>query len=388
MKIIFAIILTCLFVSVAKTAEECIWFDAKINGQPVRFAFDTGTGANFLVYSTTATRLGLKVTPPNTNQKLDTGETAFGTTESCNLNVGVTNARTSLGVVEMPTFATPPGDGLVGWPALSNNVLYVDVAADTVDLLTNVPIDISKWTQFRIHDSDDLTLELSANKSKKLILAIDSGSGFGVKLNSQKWIDWKSSHKNQPFTFESYYTPNPGLVIREESWADKISLDSLTLTDVPVMEADSTDTVLHSSPQTQYEATLGLAALKRLDMIIDGKRGIAYLRPKKTPPLPYQHNRLGADFLPTGSNDDLIAHVVNGGPAYEAGIRNGDIVLKEGERDVTKWRTDTNPPPKIRPVKQPAGTKLELTLKRGDKIFKTTAILRNILPPDAPKNSN
>jgi S1-C subfamily serine protease len=134
------------------------------------------------------------------------------------------------------------------------------------------------------------------------------------------------------------------------------------------------------------EATL--AALKRLDIIIDGKRGIAYLRPKRTPPLPYLHNRLGADFLPANSSDDLIAHVVNGSPAYEAGIRNGDVVLKEGDRDVTKWRTDTNPPPEIRPVQQPAGTKLELTLKRGGKIFKTTAVLRNILPPDATKNSN
>jgi PDZ domain/Aspartyl protease len=388
MKIIFAIILACLCLNNTEAAEERIWFNAKINGQPVRFAFDTGTDANFLLYSTTAKRLGLKVTPPNPNQKIDPGKTAFGTTESCNLDVGVTNARTSLGVIEAPTYAIMPGDGLVGWPALSNNIIHLDVAADIIDLLTNVPIDTSKWTQFCIPDSDDLTLELSANKNTKLILAIDSGSFFGVKLNSQKWSDWKSSHKNQPSTFESYYTPNPGFVIIEESWADKISMGSLTLTDVPVMEADSTDSVLHSSPQLQYEATLGLAALKRLDMVIDGKRAIAYLRPKKTPPLPYQHNRFGADFLPTGSNDDLIAHVVPDGPAYEAGIRNGDIVLKEGDRDVTKWRTDTNPPPAIRPVQQPAGTKLELTLKRGDKIFKTTAILRNILPPDAVKNSN
>ena len=103
------------------------------------------------------------------------------------------------------------------------------------------------------------------------------------------------------------------------------------------MEAGSSDVALHSSPQTKYEATLGLAALKRLDIVIDGKHGIAYLRPKKTPPLPYQHNRLGADFIPQDShNDDLIAHVANGSPAYEAGIRDGDILLKEGEKDVHK----------------------------------------------------
>jgi C-terminal processing protease CtpA/Prc len=103
--------------------------------------------------------------------------------------------------------------------------------------------------------------------------------------------------------------------------------------------------------------------------------------------LPYKHNRLGAVFVPRDlQSDDLIAHVIVGSPAYEAGLQDGDILLKEDGRDVTNWRTGGTPNTPFR--EQPAGTKLELTLKRGDKIFKTTAVLRNILPPDAPKNSN
>jgi S1-C subfamily serine protease len=181
-----------------------------------------------------------------------------------------------------------------------------------------------------------------------------------------------------------------GLVIKEESWAKEISLGPLTLTDVPIMEADSSEIALMKSfPDTRYEATFGLAALKRLDIIIDGKRGVAYLRFKKTPSLPYEHNRLGAAFVPRDpKNDDLVAHVVDGSPAYEAGIRNDDVLLKIGELDATKWRTDPKVLPLSRFWNSPAGTKLELTLKRGDKVFKTTAVLRNILPPDAPKNSN
>jgi S1-C subfamily serine protease len=154
------------------------------------------------------------------------------------------------------------------------------------------------------------------------------------------------------------------------------------------MEANPTDVALGSSPQAQYQATIGLTALKRLNIIIDGNHGIAFLRSKQTPPLPYEHNRLGAVFVPPDmQSDHIIAHVIVGSPAYEAGIRDGDVLLKEGEQDVTNWRD-----PKIKinsPFReQPAGTKLELTLKRGDKVFKTTAVLRNILPPDAPKNSN
>jgi hypothetical protein len=61
--------------------------------------------------------------------------------------------------------------------------------------------------------------------------------------------------------------------------------------------------------------------------------------------------------------------------------------LKEGKQDVTNWR-DPNIKINTPFSEQPAGTKLELTLKRGDKVFTTTAVLRNILPPDASKNSN
>ena len=178
-----------------------------------------------------------------------------------------------------------------------------------------------------------------------------------------------------------------GLLVSEEMWTQKIALGPLGLTDVSVLEADpGLDGFFHSAGM-QFEATLGFAALKRLEVIIDGKRGIAYCRPRPTPPLPYEHNRLGAVFAPHDlQSDDLVAHVVDGSPAYEAGIRDGDILLRVDGRDVTRWRSGATPNTPFR--EQSAGTKFELTLRRGDKIFQTTAVLRNILPPDAPKNSN
>jgi hypothetical protein len=389
MKTIFAIILACFCEIIAKADNERIFIDAKINGKPVRFAFDTGTGIPFFLYSTTARKFNLKVTPPPPDYQSGPGGTTFGLTVLCNLDFGTTHSMTYLGVVEIPQYLEPPEDGALGWPAISNNIFSINCIADTLNFYTNLPNGSASWIKFPIQTiSGDLTLELS-NQGQRKIVALDTGSDDGVKLNPQKWRAWKAIHTNQPMTLEAYYTPNPGWVVTEESWADKISLGPLTLTDVPVMEADSADIALYSSPQTKFEATLGFVALKRLDIIIDGKHGVAYLRPKKTPALPCEHNRLGAVFVPHDlQSDDLIAHVIIGSPAYEAGIRDGDILLKENGRDLTKWRTDTSPPPKISPVRQPAGTKLKLTLKRGNKIFKTTAVLRNILPPDAPANSN
>ncbi len=119
---------------------------------------------------------------------------------------------------------------------------------------------------------------------------------------------------------------------------------------------------------------LGVAALKRVELIIDNQQNVARFQPVQSPPALYQHNRLGAVFIPSNSNStNLIACVANDSPAYNAGIRDGDILLNR----------EVNGNFELLP-----GTKLKLTLKRGDKIFTTTAVLRNILPPDKPKNSN
>jgi C-terminal processing protease CtpA/Prc len=85
---------------------------------------------------------------------------------------------------------------------------------------------------------------------------------------------------------------------------------------------------------------------------------------------------------------DLVARVINGSPAFAAGIRNGDVLLKVGGLDATKWRTD----PKVLPLSRfwegPPGTRLELTLKRGASTFKSTPVLRQILSPDTGSPAN
>src|SRR5208283_2607688 len=109
---------------------------------------------------------------------------------------------------------------------------------------------------------------------------------------------------------------------------------ALLLTDVPVGEANPAQFTLGAAG---YQASLGLAALKRLDMVVDGGHGVAYLRLRRADAPPYEHNRLGAVFVPPEVHqNDLVAHVVPHGPAYEAGIRDGDVLLKIDKLDVTE----------------------------------------------------
>ncbi len=155
-------------------------------------------------------------------------------------------------------------------------------------------------------------------------------------------------------------------------------LGSLELTDVVVEEAVPLPASL-GIPPTEEVASLGMAALKRLDLVVDGKRGIAYLRPKKTPAPPPSNPPHGpsAAFAPRDENsDDLVARVANASPAYAAGIRDGDVLLKIGERDVAKWRADPDFPRLAFPTSARQGateTKLKLTLQRGEATLSATA---------------
>lgn len=297
-RFLLAIILLFVCVFGVRAEDERIWCsDVKVNGQPVRIIFDTGSDLPIVLFSTTAERLGLKVLPPDLSGHLKPGEVRVRLTEECRLDIGTTNLKTAVSVVELPSYLRGL-DGIFGWPLIRQNILQIDAMKDTVEFLQNAPSDPA-WIKIGLlTNSDYLDLEIPDKNGTKTILSVDTGSPEGLKLAPPIWRNWKAAHTNSPFTLSAYFTQALGLVIKEESWAKEISLGPLTLTDVPIMEADSADITLGSLPDTRYEATFGLAALKRLDIIIDGKRGVAYLQFKKTAPLPYEHNRLGAVFVP------------------------------------------------------------------------------------------
>lgn len=382
--VILVVLLLCRHAASPAEAEKRIRFDAKVNGQPVRFIFDTGASSPITLLSPAAHRLGLKVVPAN--YRPDPGHVACGKTETCNLDLGTTNIRISLNVFELPDYLyrAKEMDGVLGWPLLEEHIFAIDAISDTLVFYDHVPPKTAGWIKFQVQtNSGILALELQGEKRAKAIVVVDTGHDGGIIVHPKKWQTWKQTHTNLPITLDASYMPGAGLVVKEESFAHEIALGSLVITDVPVSEANQAQ--IATDPN--FEVSLGLAALKRLEIIIDGEQKVAYLHPRSTPASPYPHNRLGAVFVPRNlQEDDLVAEVIDGSPASTAGIRNGDNLLKIGNLDVTRWRTDPNVLPLSRFWDSPAGTKLELTLKRGDNTFITTATLRNILAPAAPKD--
>jgi Aspartyl protease/PDZ domain len=386
-RFLVGMILLCFPVIVANATDESIWLDVKINGQPVRFVFDTGAGG-LLITRDAADRLGLKIiNAPHTCQP-PPGLVDIGWTEKCRVTLWNKTIKTRLIVGGIPKGADLDCDGLVGWPSVNKRIFSIDAATQSVKFLERVPEEAAAWTKLRVQaNSDLLNLEIPMPDGKTAIISLDTGRASGVDLNPPERREWELAHTNQPTTMSGVYFACAGIMTAEETWAHKIALGPLELMEVPVEMIHATKPAYRFLWPSGAMATLGLAAMNQLDIIIDGKHNMAYLRPKNTPPLPYEHNRLGAAFVPRDSqNDDLVAQVADGSPAYEAGIRNGDVLSEIDGRDVTNWRISKQPNSPF--CDEPAGTKLELTLKRGDKVFKTTVVLRNILPPDPPKHLN
>lgn len=351
---------------------------AQINGKPATLALDTGAECLFL-FKPAASRLGINSDGVPSDTGRQDGKFPVLETKPYEVTLFNTTHKMPLFVTD---FSVPMDvDGVAGWPLFKNSIFQIDADGQVVKSLPEVPQEARQWTKLRVRRSSDvLCLEISAANKTGLVL-IDTGNNGGVSLNTERWQAWANAHPDRTKTLNAYYMGGSGVVIGEESWAEKLSLGSLVLNEVPVRPASASDVATGSS-QSPYQATLGLVALQRVDLIVDGKAGVAYVHPRTGPFRPYPYNRAGVVFTPRdpGHKDNtLVAHVLEGSPAYDAGIRNGDVVVAFNGQAPGKWKEG----PTGASTTHPAGTKLELTLRRGEETFNTVMVLKDLFPPAA-----
>ncbi len=366
----------------AKT-DDRVLLEVKVNGTSMRFGFDTGAGIETAIWRDTANKIGLKATEPSTDVKLAPGNVNMAISEPVTFELmGRTFPDSRLAVVDVP-FVDWDIQGLVGWPALRQNIWVLDLAENKVALVDQVPDETKNWTKYPLNLVEKvLVLQLpGADADHPAQLAIDTGNSGGVSLAPARWRDWKAAHPGPPVTYDSFYMPGSGFVAREIALADKWPLDRLTFANIIVRESNATEI---GSGGPHYAATLGIAALKQLVIVIDGHEGVAYVRNRAGVPPLAAYNRLGAVFMPRDEqSNDLIAQVAPGSPAADAGLRNGDLLETINARDVSHWRTQPDFS-LSQSFSQPAGTKLDLGLRRGQRTIHVTAVLRELFNSPQP----
>lgn len=363
-------------------AEEAdrIWVNGEINGQPVRLIFDTGA-ANPVLFKAAADRLKLTLHAPPANLQPQPGEVPFQVTEPVEFKVQKFAVRAPFSVFELPAYANEaPGDGILSLRAIPAKVYTFDVFNNKLDLSDTLPPEALNWPQFPLlTNTPMLGFTVGGEDPERVNVGVDSGAPDGVSLCPALWAKFLAKNGGQPATLTAYYNPGAGLVVKTQLWAKELVLGGLTLKDVPVQEMAALEDLPRLVPKNA--AWLGMFALRKLNLVVDETAHTVYARAQERPSLAFPQNQLGAVFAPLNpQSDTLLARVVPGSPAYEAGIRDGDELLKIEGEDFTNWRGRDGGPHKRFCTAKP-GTVMELTLKRAGKEFQAKPTLRCLIGP-------
>ena len=254
--------------------------NVRINDKPVCFVYDTGAGIT-LVHTRAAKRLGLKVTKPPASPKPPPGKVNFGQTELCRFAVGQETYWLRLATVHFPW---PWGglvdmDGVIGWPDLKDDFFAIDAADDAIKSVSKLPQDTNGWAQLPLYQpAGVLALEIPRADGKTGVLQVDTGNPEGVSLSPARWKEWRATHPHAHGGWQFNFMPGSGPAIGRQYEADDLAIGPLTWKRVTLRKARRTETNIADGGDV-FEASIGIAALRQLNLIIDRTNHMAYVRP-------------------------------------------------------------------------------------------------------------
>jgi tetratricopeptide (TPR) repeat protein len=262
---------------------------ATINNQSARLALDTGAAMTSL-FDTGADRLDVPTafTPPDFHVNGEDSNDAVVLSPPLDIAIGDQSFSAPLSIITFPwyqnwTLDWLGADGVIGWSQVRDNILVFDASSRTIRAVPTLPPETAGWLKYRILPTLQLRLEVPLGDGAFGHILIDTGSPEGVSLPQTAWSYWRDNHPNDRAVNRYYSMPGLKTIPTAEVWADKINIGQLTLTDVPIHPAQSIETA--NIPN--YAGTLGLYALTRLDLVLDGHTGFAYLHPRPPPGPPY-----------------------------------------------------------------------------------------------------
>ena len=346
--------------------ENRLTVDTKINGQDAIFAFDTGTYVSLVLFKQNIKRFNL-----NTSEQKRRKIAHF------EFEIGTSKLKAEALVIDSPPMDV---DGLIGWAFLKGKVWAVLWNDGTLVRIQSVPEQADSWIQIDLA-TDVPVLAFAGVRRGKDLIYIDTGDSGGVSLSAARWKRWLKEHPDAPMTQAGAWSPAlGGFSVVRQSWSDRMDLGALTIPGTTVSQA--------ANKWPRIEAVIGLEALSHFEVILDLKESRMYLKARDGYQIKPDYNRLGATFVPKSMDSaELVAKVLTNGPGYRCGIRNGDILLKVDDIDMTKWRDDPDIW-KSRFWYAEPGTRYNLELKRNGKKIALQVTLEEIFPVGRNKEKN
>ena len=187
-----------LLLLVGCRSPEAVRFrtDARINDQPVRFAYDTGAEASIL-FERSAKRLGLKIVKPPSSADPAPGKVKVGSTGLCRFSVGGETYTVKLRTLHLPwpVSRMVDMDGIIGWPDMRDDCIAIDALSQTICGVERAPADTNGWLRLSVYPRAGLlALQTPRADGKTGVWEVDTGNDGGVSLSPARWKEWRATH--------------------------------------------------------------------------------------------------------------------------------------------------------------------------------------------------
>ncbi len=312
---------------------EHIYLDGEVNGNPVTILLDSGAGATVLD-SALAAELGLEGTGSLPARGIGgTREFSFVEVPTYYAAGALVSDQTLAVMPLSEEFYPSTGemiDLIIGYDFLSRFVTRIDYGSETITLFNPDSFSI---------DSDDnsvlpaersmslLSIEAVLEDSVPVTLLLDTGAGGSIHLTPSFFEKHPEFLNNRP-VFETVIQGVGG----EESITG-FRVREITLGDYTV-PGGLCSSFNGGDIFSQYDGILGNAVLCRFVVYLDYSSGRIILEPSSLfeEGLPESLTGMGLEIE---DSNLLVSKVIQGSPAEEAGILEGDILLEVDGNPIT-----------------------------------------------------
>jgi hypothetical protein len=353
-----------------------VYVQATVNGKgPYTFIVDTG--GHTLISPRVAAEAGLQVVgegkTSGAGEKTETTgyaryrEIALGPVRLTDQPAFITN-------IYQPAIEGIPVDGMVGFELFARFAVKLDYGAKTMtisDFAAFAPKDAGTAVPFKFYDHlpavrgfiDDLPARFD----------IDSGSRSELDITSPFVAKHGLRERYQPGI--SAIT-GWGVGGAARSYVVRIPSVTLGSVKVPSVVAGLSESKAGSFSDPNYEGNIGSGLLKRFAVTFDYSRQIMYLKPLDPPPADAGAFDRSGLWINAADNGFLVENVAAGGPAEQAGLLKGDIIIAiNGKPARAEELSDART--LLRSL--PAGSTVEMAILRAGKPQTVRVQLRDLI---------